>query len=492
MGSPPEKGPAPANTFVNHRGVFDDEYLVTMILSHLRGNLGVLSKLSTVSPLFHEAAEQFLWSCATIKDLVNCAADSEKLATYASFLHSAQILSPNDVWPEGIVPCPTFIRLKQLRIFNEVLRTGGSVSVMPLLVPSLQRLELQNRTRREQQIAGQHDGELMTQISSTCCSLTTLLLESSLHISSAEFSTFFRPMDQLKVLRLGTVLSDTLDEDVMAEVFSLPHLEDLSSDFQLDLAFVTALRNEREAHKILPRIKKLEITFSEGGGLASALLLAVIPTVEQLWLTLAHVVEGHDVSLHPSTFEMLGLMTKLALLQVTLEPGMQLTYNELAALSPLEHLISVHITRIYGRTDPDTIDIQISGQELAASLLGFSSLEALWLGLAPANINATYDEALIISHRLAELSPYHERFVNIVVDEASSFGWPSFQAPEPVTVQSAASDLIWQASSDNFAPDPVKWAPRDLNFYTNANGEIIPLDSVVTDGVYNHLTHCGT
>ncbi|KAH0365907.1 hypothetical protein KCU65_g5737, partial [Aureobasidium melanogenum] len=382
--------------------------------------------------------------------------------------------------------------LKELRVFNEVLRAGCLMSVMPCLVPSLQRLELQNRSRRQQQTVGQHDGDLMTHISSTCRDLTILLLESSLRISSVELSTFFGSMGQLKVLRLGTVMNDILNDDVMAEVFSLPHLEDLSSDFQLDLAFVTALRNEKEAHQILPRIKTLEIHFSEGGSLAPALLLAVIPTVELLFLTLAHVVEGQDVSLHPSTFEMLGLMTKLLHVQVTLEPGMQITYNELAALSPLEHLITVHITKTYRHNDRSTDDIQISGHELATSLLDFTSLEFLWLALAQANITATYDETLIISHRLAQLSPNHEEIVSIVVDEEASFGWPSFEVPKPGTVQRAASDLVWQPNSKSFSPDPVRWTPRNLNLFTDFDGNTIPLSRSVTDGVYNHLTDRGT
>lgn len=189
---------------------------------------------------------------------------------------------------------------------------------------------------------------------------------------------------------------------------------------------------------------------------------------------------------------MIGLMTKLVALQVQLQPGMQITYNELAALSGLPSLKSLHISRIYRHGDPRTDDIQVSGQELAASLLGFSSLESLWLSLMPAHINATYDEAQIIRHRLAQVYPGYQSRITLDVDEAASFGWPSFEDPEPVSAEPSPSNLIWRESSKNFSPDPIEWAPRNLNLYTDNNGELISLQTVVTDGTYNHLTDCGT
>ncbi|KAG9757339.1 hypothetical protein KCU73_g4463, partial [Aureobasidium melanogenum] len=362
-----------------------------------------------------------------------------------------------------------------------------------MINPSLGQLHLWARTHDQQQELGDYLGrDLLSHISTTCHSLTSLSPESYLRISSADFYTFFRSMGQLKALRLGMEMNSVLSDAIMIEVFSLPHLEDLSSDLQLDQAFVTALRNDKDAKEILPCIKTLEINFSERGGLAPALLLAVIHTVEQLWITLAHVTEGQNVSLHPSTFEMIGLMTKLVALQFQLQPGMQITYNELAALSDLPSLKSLHISRIYRHGDPRTDDIQVSGQELAASLLGFSSLESLWLSLMPARINATYDEAQIIRHRLAQVYPGYQSPINLDVDEAASFGWPSFDNPEPVSAEPFPSNLIWRASSKNFSPDPIEWAPRNLNAYTDNNGELFPLMTVVTDGTYNHLSDCGT
>lgn len=89
-------------------------------------------------------------------------------------------------------------------------------------------------------------------------------------------------MGQLKVLRLGWEMNLVLDHAVLVEIFSLPYLEDFSSDLQFDHDFMTVLRSTKEPNQILPRIKKLELSFSEGGRLAPVLLFAVIPTIEQL------------------------------------------------------------------------------------------------------------------------------------------------------------------------------------------------------------------
>ncbi|KAG9698722.1 hypothetical protein KCU76_g2045, partial [Aureobasidium melanogenum] len=483
------KRPQAPDTSVKHQGVLCDDYLVEMILSHLRDNPNVLSKLSRVSPLFHEVATQFLWSSATIRNLVKCAADPEKLSRYASFVTTIHISSSHDLWPEDTVPSPIFTRLKELSVCGNAFRGSSLQAVTPMFTPSLRQLQLWTTTHDQQQELGDHlDRYLLSHISTTCQSLTTLSLESHLRVSSADFSTFIAAMGQLKALRLGRELNSVLSDAVMVEVFSLPHLEDLSSDLQLDQAFVTALRNDKEAKDILPRVKTLEVTFSEGGGLAPALLLAVIPTVEQLWMTLAQATEGQAVSLHPATFEMLGLMRRLVALQVQFQPGMQITYNELAALSSLPSLKSVHISRLYRHGDPRMDDLLVSGDELAAALLGFSSLESLWLSIMPARINATYEEAQIIDHRLAQVYPGYQRRITLVIDEVASFGWPSFKEPKSVSDEPSPSNRIWQASSKNFSPDPIEWTPRNLNLYTDNNGRRIPLQTVVTDGAYNHLT----
>lgn len=464
-----------------------------MILPHFRDDLNAMSKLSRVSSLFHEVAAQFIWKRATIKDLVDCVSDTENLSRYASFINTLNISWSHELWPEGVVPRPTFASLKQLSVTSNALCGNSLDAVTPMFTSSLRQLRLWIRARHDQQDLHDHfERDLLFHVSATCSSLTKLSLELFLPLSSVDLATFIAAMGQLKVLRLGWEMNLVLNHAVLVEVFSLPNLEDLSLNLQLDHDFMTVLRNAKEPHQILPRIKKLELSFSEGGGLAPALLFAVILTVEQLWVTLAEVTPGQIVSLHPATFEMLGLLSKLEALQVQFEPGMQITYNELAALSNLPNLKSLRISRIYRHGDPSTDDIVVSGHELAASLLGFNSLESLWLSVMPAHINATYDEAQTISHRLAQIYPGYQSSITLVVDEAVSFGWPSFEDLEPLRAESVASDIIWQASSKNFSPDIVDWAPRNLNVYTDANGTAIPLNKVVTDGVYNHLIDHGT
>ncbi|KAH0336428.1 hypothetical protein KCU74_g2018, partial [Aureobasidium melanogenum] len=474
--------------------ILGDGYLVERILSFLRDHLSALSKLCRVSKLFQEVGTQFLWSSATIKNIAGCVRDTKNLSRYASFVAALNISTSQELWPKGVEPRPALTRLKKLKLCADVLQVDEPQFLIPYLSAALQRLDLWTSVRGQQENLDPHlDQSWLAHIGTTCQSLTKLSMQSYLRVSSADLSTFFSRIGQLKALRLGMEMNSVLSDEVMIEVFSLPHLEDLSLDFHLDHAFVTALRNDKDAENILPCIKNLEVSFSEGEGLAPALLLAVLPTVEQLWLTLTQVTEGQPVTLHPATFEMLGLMKKLRALQVEFQPGMQITYNELAALSSLPGLKSVHIARTYRPGDPRTDDLLVSGHELATSLLGFSALESLWLSIMPARINATYDEAQLIYHRLAQVYPggFPSR-ITLVVDEVASLGWPLFEAPEPVTVQVAASDLIWQASSKNFSPDPVQWAPRNLNRYIDHNGIALPLNKVVTNGVYNHLIDRGT
>ncbi|KAH0148014.1 hypothetical protein KCU67_g11632, partial [Aureobasidium melanogenum] len=293
---PGTKRPQAPDTSIKYRQVLCDTYLVEMILSHLRDNPSALSKLSRVSPLFHEVALQFIWSRATIKNLVTCVSDTKNLSRYASFVATMNIPSPQELWPEGSEPRPIFVRLKELSVCGNALRGSSLQAVTPMFNASLEQLHLWARTHDQQQELGDHLGrDLLSHISTTCHNLTSLSLESYLRISSADLYTFFRSMGQLKALRLGMEMNSVLSDAIMVEVFSLAHLQDLSSDLQLDQAFVTALRDDKDAKEILPCIKTLEINFSEGGGLAPALLLAVIPTVEQLWITLAHVTEGQNV-----------------------------------------------------------------------------------------------------------------------------------------------------------------------------------------------------
>ncbi|KAG9757336.1 hypothetical protein KCU73_g4464, partial [Aureobasidium melanogenum] len=94
---PGTKRPQAPDTSIKYRQVLCDSYLIEMILSHLRDNPSALSKLSRVSPLFHEVAFQFIWSRATIKNLVTCVCDTKNISRYASFVATMSISSPQEL-----------------------------------------------------------------------------------------------------------------------------------------------------------------------------------------------------------------------------------------------------------------------------------------------------------------------------------------------------------------------------------------------------------
>jgi hypothetical protein len=128
--------------------------------------------------------------------------------------------------------------------------------------------------------------------------------------------------------------------------------------------------------------------------------------------------------------------------------------------------------------------IIINGHELLHTPINLRLLEILEIITEPSPINLTYDDATIIAHMVMNISPRHLELFDLVIDEVSSFGWPSmedYNAPEP-------KNSVWKANGKSFAPDPTQWTPRNLNIYSNKDGEVPALDRVASDGSYNHLS----
>jgi hypothetical protein len=75
----------------------------------------------------------------------------------------------------------------------------------------------------------QTDSDWLSHTGTTCTNLTTLKLEFTKDVSSAELATFFDVMPQLKSLRIGHEMNVVLGRDTISTTLTLPALKDCLS-----------------------------------------------------------------------------------------------------------------------------------------------------------------------------------------------------------------------------------------------------------------------
>lgn len=328
------------------------------------------------------------------------------------------------------------------------------------------------------------DNLWVAHMTGTCTNLTVPKLESTLDVSPDKLAAFFASMKQLETLRLGGEMNTVLDRGALTAILRAPSLKHLSLDYILDISFVQELVEDSSSAEILPSIVKMDVTFADADDHAAGFLLGMVANVEELSLRLRSIAPQQAATIHPSLFVAIQSLPKLKVLTLRLSPMVRLSFRDLLSIN----ILSAHVYIISPLSEHELsqgpVQLLLTGRDLANYPITLDLLETLESFALPQVVEVTHDEATLIIHKVMNLSLSHMPLFQLRVEEASSFGWPSIEDYQ----LSQRQQTIWLASTKSFAPDPALWIHRDLSLFFNANGEQIPLNEVVEQGSYNHLT----
>lgn len=166
-----------------------------------------------------------------------------------------------------------------------------------------------------------------------------------------------------------------------------------------------------------------------------------------------------------------------------------LTMSELSSIVSHRHFKSFHISSSPGREFiPKPAQMSLTAEDIVHAPINFKLLQALDLILIQSPIMATYDEAVQITEKINQVSPSYMALFELSVDEEASFGWPSYDDYDTVVEDVMPQNSVWKGSLKAFAPDPVGWLPRDLKVHVNKHGKVIPVQKLVSNGQYNHIS----
>jgi hypothetical protein len=470
---------------VEHFGVLENQDLVEMILSHLRFEHGILVKMVKVSTLFRDAGMKFLWEAVDTRHLITYMTDTARRQYYASFIAKVQFFDHEEIWAPNNIACPQFSKIRSLELYGTCLQVSQPQEIIPFAQSALRELRIwTDAGSTEDNISPHRDSLWVSHLTTTCVNMTHLKLEVALRVSSADMTAFFSNMRKVKVLRVGHELDSVLDRDAVGAILVMPSLEDLSMDLPLISSFLNEVMATKAVHEILPEARKLEITFLVNENLAPETLLAEVSRLESLSVTLDSTMPDRMIALHPAFGSLLSTLPQLRALELKLASNIYVTCSALATITSNEKLAYLTIASNGPGLHQPSPPIFLTGHDLLQTPVTLKFLDALESLDLPTYIEATYDEALILTHQIMATSPRYMDLLHFRVNEAASFGWPEDYNDELCE----EPDLIWKASSKGFAPDPVPWDPRELNSYVDENGGIVPLDQVASDGSYNHLS----
>lgn len=434
-----------------------------------------------------------MWKRADTRTLIACVPDAARRKQLARYIEHVAFFDHEVMWHSANYSCPEFPNVRTLQLYRTSLCASGPSQLVTFLSPCLRELSIWTQSDEVGQPIRRHgDNVWVSRLPTTCTRLSVLNLETVLDVSSTDLAAFFRAMSQLRVLRLGRELNPLLNREVVSAILVLPKLERLSMYIPLHQSFVQDFVGSRSPAVIMPSITNLEIAFLNGHTLATATLLDGMSVLEELTLTIRSTDEEETAPLDPAFFSVVVALPSISSVDVRLAASTTFPCHGLAVLAA--HLNYLNISRIkedFGKGDGH---IQLTADGLLSSPMNIKFLEALESLNVLSPIHVTHNEATAIIHKVMAVSPYHVHLFDLVVDETTSFGWPSaedwqslWDSSEPGDVSVGQGDIVWRATAKAFAPDPVKWSSRDLNIYTGRDGEVLPLDRVVTEGGYNHL-----
>lgn len=437
-----------------------------------------------------------MWKRADTRTLIACVPDAARRKQLARYIEHVVFFDHEVMWPSANYSCPEYPNVRTVQLYGTLLCASGPSQLVPFLSPHLRDLSIWTQSDEAGQPMRRHgDNVWVSRLRATCTSLSVLTLEATLDITSAELATMFSTMSQIERLRLGHELNPVLGSDSLAAVFALPSLKHLSLDCPFHAVLMQDLIKALSLTPMLPAIKKLDVTFEINDSIAAAILLENLGSLEELTITFKPTAESLVAALHPSVFTVIATLTRLTILNLYLPATILVPCRGIAMVAAMESLRHLNIFGDRNGFPQSYGHVHLTGVELLSSPISLKFLEALESLSVASPIQITHDEATAIIHKVTAVSHNHIHLFDLVVDETTSFGWPSaedWQAlwdssePERVTVEQ--DDLIWKATSRAFAPDPRNWAPRELDMFFKKNGEKLRLEDVASDDSYIHIS----
>jgi hypothetical protein len=253
----------------------------------------------------------------------------------------------------------------------------------------------------------QIDSDWLSHIDTTCRDLTTLQLEFALDISSADLAALLNAMPQLKSLRIGHEMNAVLGRDTVSTILTLPALKELSIDYQFNSSLLNDSMSKVSSSKILPQVSKLEIKFRDTESLALSILLANISNVERLSITLQTAAPEDITVLDPAFLVNISTIPKLSSLDLRLSPQIHLSCLGLTAITCRHVIVHFSISSCEDGNRNGMAQMYLTGRDLVYALISLGFLEVIEFLDLPSTVEATYDEAIIITHLINTLSPRH-------------------------------------------------------------------------------------
>ena len=185
---------------------------------------------------------------------------------------------------------------------------------------------------------------------SACRALKEVYFEFEPATSHDTLIEFFRRAQHLTKLTLRESVNPVLSNTLIKVFMSLPKLEVSELNYPITLAMVKQIKG---ALPIVPSIRELNLTFSEGAGTAPSILLEGLHTLRQLEISLGNSTSNWFYDTNTSVFKAFARLESLQSLVVWVHPGLHITDAEITALTSLE---SLRCLEIYQMTDTSSVD----------------------------------------------------------------------------------------------------------------------------------------
>lgn len=460
-----------------------------MIFSHLESSPHDLTKILRVCKHFYLAGIETLWEHAEPRDLMHGSiSDTIRREKLASFVKHVQFSPYEVMWLSETYPCPQFKKSSSLELYGSSLTMNEPEMLQPFLSSNLRDLRIFTGPNDTGDLAHtRRDHVWLSHLGLRCANLTTLTLEVTLNVSSAQMAAFFVANPRLEELRLGHQLSSVLDSDGVSEILMLHRLKQLSMDLPLGSSNLDDFMAATSPGAILPQLRKIELVISENESLSTMMLLSSLRNLQEVTVSFTPTTRDEVVVPHPGFLQAITTLPELRALTLYLSSPAQFTVDALSAVASKESLVDFNILALDRHYLPKPARLSITAEDITKAPMNFKFLQTLDLVEIESPIIASYDEEVQITQMVNNVSASYMCLFDLSVDEAASGGWPSVSDYEAVMDHTAPPDSIWKASLKSFSPDPVGWVPRDLKVHLTKDGKVVSVNELVTDGQYNYI-----
>ena len=413
---------------VEEHKVLGNEHLLELILSLLQNDHGSLNNVIRTCKFLRHVGEPLLWQAADLKHLTTHVSTAKRQQDLASMIKKVEFANCEAAWPSAVHDCPQFAKVNSLHIYNTSMSVNAPEQLKPFLNKSLRELLI--HTDSDPNSHHRRDTLLLSQLSTVCFNLSSLKLEVALNVSSADMTSFFTSMSQLRTLWLGSELNSALGNDALTAIFTMSRLNHLFLDQSLESSFWKELPTVSK--EILSRATKLQIKFPTSEGLVVGELLSMISTLKELVVTVVPTTGQRTTMLQPAFLQWISIIPELRTLTVCVSSQIPLTISVLSAVASMKNLTFFNLLSTERNYHPKPATLSLTAEDMIRVPIDFRFLQMLDVVDIQSPIVATYTQAVEIVQGIDNVSASYMCLFDLSVDEGESFGWPSASDYEAV------------------------------------------------------------